>query len=832
MAFWKKFFGSSEPTTQPEPMSQTNAPTVPSRTAQSTLKADRLTYEMADDFSAILQYCSAKKEQGKEWPNPTLLRQLRELLREAPVRNAPPSPLKITRQLPALWKNREDLIVTENLKFESSVTGDFQTVVDEIMDQVGRAEKSRVFVSLHHEADLGVTVNCHVLDGVFSLLVVKLPSSRFALYSCMQQTGDDATQSKTAAAGSAAASAAHNRSPLARLDPSVHHAQQEANGRACMQVENYRDFLTALKSVPALDLTDPRLPSTVDKTLQSFSKMLGSVEFYLGQSLMNDQRITIKVRHDLFVYATNGDAGWPHEWEIAKINDDGYLVWNFAHDPTAKVGPLFSDQLCAFRIGSDGTYSCSEKAVTVCPDGLCLFHMKKGDVRVLSQRIGGVLWDTFQAEYKSRLKERVESGIYDFRGFEILPTQGLAGQNFPTTADFRDATFRSVRLDKSVFESVARFDRAIFDWTVSFDQTVFKAEVSFSGAKFQHHGGTHPVSFKNTVFEGPVDFSGTDFTPEETGTHDKPFQSVQMETAIFKAGLKFDGATGVGYVKAPEGEPSKLLQTQGMALPPMPSPEKVAGWRKELASVREQLFKDPAVRASWWKQKADLETAIFEDQVRRGEDAGVGHLHLGYACFYSGNLDAAKQHFQKCLELQKDSAEAMLGLARCELWWARTNPETEQLLLEAVKKSPKLINVCDWPGNDLNLWVGAHYMRAGDPGRAVAYLRRAVELNPKGSMVNEYLGRAYLEAGYPEDAITALEREVAVAPSRYDPHIYLDPIYAARGNGQKSVYHRDQANYNNPGRLILGPAAVQEIQRLVKTPKTVPIPALFEPPAA
>ena len=89
-------------------------------------------------------------------------------------------------------------------------------------------------------------------------------------------------------------------------------------------------------------------------------------------------------------------------------------------------------------------------------------------------------------------------------------------------------------------------------------------------------------------------------------------------------------------------------------------------------------------------------------------------------------------------------------------------------------------------------------------------------------MVNEYLGRAYLVAGYPDDAIAALEREVSIAPSRYDPHIYLDPIFAARGNTEKSAYHRDQANYNNPGRLLLGPAAVQEIQRQVKTPRKLP----------
>ena len=61
-------------------------------------------------------------------------------------------------------------MVTENLQFTRSLTGDFAAVVDEIMDKIGRAEKLGVFVSLHREPDLGVTVNCHVVEGVFSLL--------------------------------------------------------------------------------------------------------------------------------------------------------------------------------------------------------------------------------------------------------------------------------------------------------------------------------------------------------------------------------------------------------------------------------------------------------------------------------------------------------------------------------------------------------------------------------------------------------------------------------------------------------------------------------------
>lgn len=180
MSIFARIFGSGKK--QPEPSAAA---------IKSVPAADRLTYEKAADFSAILQYCSAKEKEGKDWPSANLLRQFREVFRDAPIRNASPASVSLTRQLPALWKGRQDLMVTENLQFTRSLTGDFATVVDEIMDKFGRAEKVGLFVSLHREPELGVTVNGHVVEGVFSLLTVKLQSSRFALYSCLQQAGND-----------------------------------------------------------------------------------------------------------------------------------------------------------------------------------------------------------------------------------------------------------------------------------------------------------------------------------------------------------------------------------------------------------------------------------------------------------------------------------------------------------------------------------------------------------------------------------------------------------------------------------------------------------------
>ena len=138
MSIFARIFGSGKKQPEPSGAATTSVPAT-----------DRLTYDKAADFTVILQYCSAKEKEGKDWPSANLLRQLREVLRDAPIRNASPTSVSLTRQLPALWKGRQDLMVTENLQFTRSLTGDFAAVVHEIMDKIGRAEKLGLFVSLH-----------------------------------------------------------------------------------------------------------------------------------------------------------------------------------------------------------------------------------------------------------------------------------------------------------------------------------------------------------------------------------------------------------------------------------------------------------------------------------------------------------------------------------------------------------------------------------------------------------------------------------------------------------------------------------------------------------
>src|ERR1017187_2135197 len=85
MGIFARIFGSGRK--QPEKTD----PDQRAATSRVVPATDRLTYEKAADFSALLQYCSAKEKEGKDWPSANLLRQLREVLRDAPIRNASPA---------------------------------------------------------------------------------------------------------------------------------------------------------------------------------------------------------------------------------------------------------------------------------------------------------------------------------------------------------------------------------------------------------------------------------------------------------------------------------------------------------------------------------------------------------------------------------------------------------------------------------------------------------------------------------------------------------------------------------------------------------------------
>lgn len=64
--------------------------------------------------------------------------------------------------------------------------------------------------------------------------------------------------------------------------------------------------------------------------------------------------------------------------------------------------------------------------------------------------------------------------------------------------------------------------------------------------------------------------------------------------------------------------------------------------------------------------------------------------------------------------------------------------------------------------------LGNEHLKAGDPGRAVARLREALERDPHYSAAWKLLGKALAESGQPGDALRAYEQGIEVAEAKGD----------------------------------------------------------------
>ncbi len=68
----------------------------------------------------------------------------------------------------------------------------------------------------------------------------------------------------------------------------------------------------------------------------------------------------------------------------------------------------------------------------------------------------------------------------------------------------------------------------------------------------------------------------------------------------------------------------------------------------------------------------------------------------------------------------------------------------------------------------LRFGLGMHYLKAGDPARAVEHLRRAVEQEPDYSAAWKLLGKALAESGERADAIISYRNGIEAAGRRGD----------------------------------------------------------------
>ena len=108
-----------------------------------------------------------------------------------------------------------------------------------------------------------------------------------------------------------------------------------------------------------------------------------------------------------------------------------------------------------------------------------------------------------------------------------------------------------------------------------------------------------------------------------------------------------------------------------------------------------------------------------------------------------GDIEAARRHLERVLEISPKSTEAMERLARLEILHGELS-RAENLYRTLTELRP-------YKGGNFASLATVHYLRR-DFAAAVKTLRRALELEPKGRLVRLNLADAELNAGRPEAA--------------------------------------------------------------------------------
>ncbi|MBM3840161.1 MAG: tetratricopeptide repeat protein [Verrucomicrobia bacterium] len=134
------------------------------------------------------------------------------------------------------------------------------------------------------------------------------------------------------------------------------------------------------------------------------------------------------------------------------------------------------------------------------------------------------------------------------------------------------------------------------------------------------------------------------------------------------------------------------------------------------------------------------------------------YYQLGAACERNGGLEQAEKHFQKCLELDPDSADAMNYLG---YMWAERGLKLEQarvLIQRAVELEPNNAAFLDSLA-----WV---LFKLNQPKEALTYMLRAIEKSDEpDATLYDHLGDIYAALEEPERAREAWQKSLGVEPN-------------------------------------------------------------------
>jgi tetratricopeptide (TPR) repeat protein len=164
------------------------------------------------------------------------------------------------------------------------------------------------------------------------------------------------------------------------------------------------------------------------------------------------------------------------------------------------------------------------------------------------------------------------------------------------------------------------------------------------------------------------------------------------------------------------------------------------------------------------RMKARYEEAIahYKQSIAGRPDYADAWNNMGIALLERGDLDAARDAYQKAVELEPKRGAYHKNLALAK----RFKSDDPQLaVMEELARD--LVSVSEREQIDLQLALGKAYADLKQHDRSFQHLRRAIELKPDYAEAHYILGAALAEQGELDDAVVYYRRALALAPNAH-----------------------------------------------------------------
>ena len=208
----------------------------------------------------------------------------------------------------------------------------------------------------------------------------------------------------------------------------------------------------------------------------------------------------------------------------------------------------------------------------------------------------------------------------------------------------------------------------------------------------------------------------------------------------------------------------------------------------------------------------DLAETELIEAARLKPDSAEIHYFLARTYYTRGVYPLAKSEFQTAIRLNPSSVKAYSNLG---ITMEALGDSTEALhnYTRAVELNEKQPHRSEWP----YIYVAAYYNRQKNAAQALAYARKAVDLNPQSDTAYFEMAKAYRTMKELAKSAAAARRAVAINPQMPDYYYVLGLVLRELGNQKESA--DALAKYAQLQQPTGGPPTEQPTQEPLSAPE-------------